>query len=173
MFFFRLSVVVGKIANNDSKWWKLLFVHLISQEPCIYTYIYIYIYIYIYMHMIWSLFIVYICKSIMSIGISSFFQISTNSHTWPFFNKVRWAAIQNYKPTCTLKQSVHQILKKSNVTCFYLVISNLVIVSINNLQWSCLLIFSYIPCKQFMLERSSIEKLKFNHLNGVCGIFWF
>ena len=28
-------------------------------------------------------------------------------------------------------------------------------------------------CKQFKLERLLIEKLKFKHLNGVFGVFWF
>ena len=35
-FWGGLSGEWGKIENNDPKWYKILFLHLISQEPCIY-----------------------------------------------------------------------------------------------------------------------------------------
>ena len=79
--------------------------------------------------------------------------------------------------TCTLKQSIRQILKTNKVTChsmfmsFILRILDLVIVSKINLQWSCLLALSYTPCKQFKLERPSTEKLKFKLLDGVFEMF--
>ena len=34
-------------------------------------------------------------------------------------------------------------------------------------------LFSNLPCMQFKLERPSTEKLKFKHIDGVFGIFWF
>ena len=44
----------------------------------------------------------------------------------------------------------------------HLTISNIIIVSENNLEWSCL--------STFNLERPLTEKLKFKHFDGVFGM---
>ena len=71
----------------------------------------------------------------------------TNTFQFPEYLKQLSNEIRR---TCTLKQSVTQILKTNNMTCFsfhvlcpFFKILNLVMVSKINPQWSCLLAFSY------------------------------
>ena len=76
--------------------------------------------------------------------------------------------LSKIRHTCTLKQSVCQILKTNNVRhafyfmfyVLYLMILNLVIVSKINLQWSFLLTFSYTPLQTIQVGKSFDGKTK-------------
>ena len=71
--------------------------------------------------------------------------------------------------TRTLNQSVCQILKTNNVTFFYFMFYVLYLTILNFVIVSKMtkVFFPTLPCKQSMLERTSMEKLKFNHLHGM------
>ena len=115
----------------------------------------------------------------------------TNCRTWLFFSKYAHQTHFNFLSTWSNfnKLGVHvlqnnlyvRFLKSAmwHVFCFMFYIIHLTIL---NLKWKFLeLIYNEVVywlflsflCRQFKLERSSTEKLKLKHLDGVFRMFWF
>ena len=126
-------------------------------------------------------YVMYSKLEILQIAILDYFLTSILSNTLFQFPEYVKQPYQ-IRHTCTLKQSVCQIVKTNNVTCFsfyvfcplsYDMILNLVIVSKINLQWSCLLILSYTPLQTIQVGNSFDRKTKIKILNililKICG----
>lgn len=91
--------------------------------------------------------------------------------TWVFFNK--------YFQEHTCSVSFTSNFKEQQWDMFFISWCDLhlmawnLIAPKNDLQWSRLPAFAHSPTLIVKLERSSMEKLKFNHFDGVFGMFLF